>query len=235
MALVTLNQGELGDYLFFDAHELTDTYISHRQTVLPQPWPIERYFPQDGFLLHDALWWPDFPRSARQLMTMYAETGWPSIDGVIAVQPEAASMLLDLTGSFSVDFQGQHRQITADNVYSEIERLRPQPTDASEQMLAHKQMLGLIGKSLIERLKTADRHALLDALKRLGEAILEAVHTPQDLASIVAGSLVDANLAGHDSHGVIRLTSYVAGVRSGQVRPAARPVVESLRTEPARR
>ena len=53
-------------------------------------------------------------------------------------------------------------------------------------------------------------------LKRLGQAILEAVGTPEDLAAIVAGSLVDANLAGHDSHGVIRLTSYVAGVRNGE-------------------
>ena len=65
-------------------------------------------------------------------------------------------------------------------------------------------------------------------LKRFGQAILEAVDTPKDLASIVAGSLVEANLAGHDSHGVIRLTSYVAGVRTGQVQPTARAVVESL-------
>ena len=39
---------------------------------------------------------------------------------------------------------------------------------------------------------------------------------------MVAESLVDANLAGHDSHGVIRIPSYVASVRSGQVKPAAR-------------
>jgi LDH2 family malate/lactate/ureidoglycolate dehydrogenase len=65
-------------------------------------------------------------------------------------------------------------------------------------------------------------------LRRLAREILEAVGTPEDIASIVAESLVDANLAGHDSHGVIRLTSYVAGVRTGQVQPAARPVVESL-------
>jgi len=65
-------------------------------------------------------------------------------------------------------------------------------------------------------------------LKRLGQAILEAVGTPVDLASIVAASLVDANLAGHDSHGVIRLPSYVASARTGRVKPAARAQVESL-------
>ena len=62
----------------------------------------------------------------------------------------------------------------------------------------------------------------------LSRSILEAVGTPQDLASAVAASLVGANLAGHDSHGVIRLSAYVANVRSGQVRPAGRAQVHSL-------
>src|SRR5260370_887226 len=65
-------------------------------------------------------------------------------------------------------------------------------------------------------------------LRRSSQSILEAVGTPADLGSIVASSLVDANLAGHDSHGVIRLMSYIAGVRSGQVQPAARAGIESL-------
>ena len=64
-------------------------------------------------------------------------------------------------------------------------------------------------------------------LQRLGESILEAVGTPPDLARIVAASLVAANLAGHDSHGVMRLPSYVEFVRTGHVVPAARPSVES--------
>ena len=64
-------------------------------------------------------------------------------------------------------------------------------------------------------------------LQRLGESILEAVGTPPDLARIVAASLVAANLAGHDSHGVMRLPSYVEFVRAGRVVPGARPSVES--------
>ena len=39
----------------------------------------------------------------------------------------------------------------------------------------------------------------------------------------MAHSLVDANLAGHDSHGVIRIPSYVRAVRSGEVIPNAAP------------
>src|SRR5690348_6651352 len=62
-------------------------------------------------------------------------------------------------------------------------------------------------------------------LRRLGESILVAAGTPPDLAAVVAESLVDANLAGHDSHGVMRLINYVDFVRVGHVRPAARPEV----------
>ncbi len=65
------------------------------------------------------------------------------------------------------------------------------------------------------------------ALRRLAVSILAAVDTPPDLAAIVAESLVAANLAGHDSHGVMRLLSYVELVRSGQVKPAARPAVSA--------
>ncbi len=61
-----------------------------------------------------------------------------------------------------------------------------------------------------------------DELLGLSQSILEAVGTPSDLASTVARSLVDANLAGHDSHGVLRLPSYIEGVREGRVLAAAR-------------
>jgi LDH2 family malate/lactate/ureidoglycolate dehydrogenase len=63
---------------------------------------------------------------------------------------------------------------------------------------------------------------LVDELRHLATEIVAAAGTPSDLASIVGESLVDANLAGHDSHGVMRLCGYVAFVRAGDVQPAAR-------------
>jgi LDH2 family malate/lactate/ureidoglycolate dehydrogenase len=56
-------------------------------------------------------------------------------------------------------------------------------------------------------------------------SILEASGTPSGCAAIVAGALVDANLAGHDSHGVIRLIQYLDQVRSGALDPVAEPEV----------
>jgi len=58
-----------------------------------------------------------------------------------------------------------------------------------------------------------------------GCRIFEAVGADAPNARRVAEALVDANLAGHDSHGVIRIPQYVDAVRLGEVLPNARPSV----------
>jgi len=60
-------------------------------------------------------------------------------------------------------------------------------------------------------------------LTELGERIFAAVGSPPDIARRVAEALVDANLCGHDSHGVIRIPSYVEAVKAGHVIADARP------------
>ncbi|MGH2615278.1 MAG: Ldh family oxidoreductase, partial [Thermomicrobiales bacterium] len=64
-----------------------------------------------------------------------------------------------------------------------------------------------------------DVHA--PVLHRLACELLSAVGTAPENARIVADSLIDANLAGHDSHGVLRLPSYLQRARDGQIQPAA--------------
>jgi len=66
-------------------------------------------------------------------------------------------------------------------------------------------------------------------LRRLTEAIVVALGTPADLAQIVCDALVGANLAGHDSHGVMRLPWYAHSVRNGRIIPTARPLVAAYR------
>ena len=64
-----------------------------------------------------------------------------------------------------------------------------------------------------------------DRLHRVAVAVLEAAGTAPEGARIVADSLVDAKLAGHDSHGVIRLLGYLEAARNGHVDPAAEPTL----------
>jgi uncharacterized oxidoreductase len=58
-----------------------------------------------------------------------------------------------------------------------------------------------------------------DRLQRLSATILEAAGSRAAEAEKVAARLVDANLNGHDSHGVIRVPQYVDQVRSGDIAP----------------
>ncbi len=53
--------------------------------------------------------------------------------------------------------------------------------------------------------------------------ILGAGGARADYAAIVAEHLVDANLAGHDSHGVIRTPHYVRSIKKGDLHPSAEP------------
>ncbi len=54
---------------------------------------------------------------------------------------------------------------------------------------------------------------------------LASVGTHPDDAALVADSLLQGNLAGHDSHGVLRLPTYIEAAQQGQVKAGARPTV----------
>lgn len=69
-----------------------------------------------------------------------------------------------------------------------------------------------------------------DELTAFARELLQALGTPPTSAAAVAGSLVEADLAGHDSHGVRRLLPYTEFVHARQIDPAAEP---RLREEPS--
>lgn len=69
----------------------------------------------------------------------------------------------------------------------------------------------------------ADRPA--HQLREVTKAIFGAAGAPADLAAEMAEALVGANLAGHDSHGVIRIPAYLQQIKDGVLKPAARPTV----------
>lgn len=64
-----------------------------------------------------------------------------------------------------------------------------------------------------------------EPLEALSVRLVEAAGAPSDVAKLVARHLVDANLCGHDSHGVLRIPTYVDAIDRGQLNPAARPEV----------
>ncbi len=57
-------------------------------------------------------------------------------------------------------------------------------------------------------------------LRQFGRAIFQAAGLPEDQAHIVTDHLVDANLVGHDSHGIIRMPGYAQSLSKGGIQPA---------------
>lgn len=60
-----------------------------------------------------------------------------------------------------------------------------------------------------------------DQLRTVGADIFEALGAPREDAELVADLMVEANLTGFDSHGMIRLPTYARGVKMGAVKPGA--------------
>jgi hydroxycarboxylate dehydrogenase B len=79
----------------------------------------------------------------------------------------------------------------------------------------------------VQPVPTTQADVLIDFARRL---FVNAT-IPDAEATIVARSLVSANLCGHDSHGVIRIPQYVGFVRDGKLKPNVSLTV--LRETPA--
>ncbi len=74
-------------------------------------------------------------------------------------------------------------------------------------------------------------HIAADALTEFCAEVFERIGSKSGEARRVAASLVDANLTGHDSHGVIRMPRYLDWVRSGDIVP--NQTIERLVDTPA--
>jgi uncharacterized oxidoreductase len=70
-----------------------------------------------------------------------------------------------------------------------------------------------------------------ESLHSFARSLFEAGGVPADEAEVVARNLVDANLCGHDSHGVIRVVQYLGAVADGRLKPGA--AFEVVRETPA--
>ncbi len=71
-----------------------------------------------------------------------------------------------------------------------------------------------------------------EQLEKIAFHLFCAAGAPEEHSRIVAAHLADNNLAGHDSHGFIRIIQYIRQIKEGVIQPAAKPQIvnESLVT-----
>ena len=65
-----------------------------------------------------------------------------------------------------------------------------------------------------------------DALREYVQRIFVAAGAPEPDAACVAAHLVESNLKGHDSHGVVMAAGYLQSIRDGLTNPGAEPLTE---------
>src|SRR5262244_2468729 len=61
-----------------------------------------------------------------------------------------------------------------------------------------------------------------DRLTTIGAALLKAAGASDEEAHAVAAGCVNANLAGHDSHGIIAIPTYIDRIKAGHIVPGAK-------------
>jgi LDH2 family malate/lactate/ureidoglycolate dehydrogenase len=66
-----------------------------------------------------------------------------------------------------------------------------------------------------------------EQLEKICFHLLCAAGTPEDHSRIVAQHLAENNLAGHDSHGFIRIIQYIRQIKEGAIVPTAKPEIVS--------
>lgn len=64
-------------------------------------------------------------------------------------------------------------------------------------------------------------HVAADRLHQIGKALLVAAGSSDDEAEVVMRHCIDANLAGHDSHGIIQIPTYIDRIKVGHIVPRA--------------
>ncbi len=90
--------------------------LKGKKIVSPEPlWLVN---PHWNFW--DANWWPDWPKTAKNLMWFYEESGGPTVDGVISLTPSVVEKVLKITGP--IDMSEEYGLIIdADNFWESVQ------------------------------------------------------------------------------------------------------------------
>jgi hypothetical protein len=109
--LLTIDRGDILSMNIQDSYAVGDY-------VIPEvPGPLAKYMAAEGLVFRDSNWSPDFPTSAQLAIRLYqGDHPEAQIDGVIALDQSAISILLKATGPIVVE--GVPELISSDNLIS---------------------------------------------------------------------------------------------------------------------
>lgn len=130
--LLTMEGGRIASLQFEDANTV-DAWAGGWSLSKPYGFPPQPFYELMGidlFLFRDTNFWPDWPVAAEQGMALYryGKEDAPPLDGMIAINQQFLTMLLQVTGP--LDVAGMERRVSANNV---IENMREAWSAGEEQ------------------------------------------------------------------------------------------------------
>jgi len=117
----------------------------------------------------DANWSPDFPSSARQILSFYNSAGGPTVDGVLAVNASYVAELLELIGPVEMNDYG--RTIDSANFLLETQKIVELEYDTKENK--PKAFIGDLLAKLLERASDGDIDLFLAMLDKANLGLIE--------------------------------------------------------------
>jgi hypothetical protein len=189
IAFVEIERGQIVQYEFHDVYEISQDYQRVSDDGPNPPWAISAYVRPDKLQFQDANWWLNFPDTARVYMNMTNAAGWGVVDSVVAVQPEAITNLIEITGPISIEVQGETRVVTAENLEEEAERQRRLEREGQQIEVGHKEVISLIGEVLVDHLSQGERDDLIDAAFLMFDALdrrdMQAYHSSEGVQAFL--------------------------------------------------
>jgi hypothetical protein len=152
--IVKIDEGKISQ-LTIDGIYNPDGQLKER--VIP-PKPIQKM--SATWSMHDANWWPDFPKSAEKVAWFYQKTGGPTVDGVFAITPKIMEDFLQITGPITLDQYGV--TVNADN-FVEVTQYKVEK-DYDKQLNRPKQILADLAPVVLEKIMSAPPEKWVEVL-----------------------------------------------------------------------
>ena len=147
--MITISNGRIIQLEINPIGFLNQAYVDARNEVLPAPEPIREHLGQQEWFPHDANWSPDFPMVAAELSAMYADTGWPELQGIVAVNDSAVEAVLANIDPYELEVEDQTLVVASDNFIDLIQSFRGHGE-------LHKEVVAELGRSLIDQVLMTD-------------------------------------------------------------------------------
>lgn len=161
--IIKINEGNISQ-LFIDGIYNPDGQLKER--IIP-PKPIQKM--SATWSMHDANWWPDFPKSAEKIAWFYEKTGGPTVDGVIALTPKLMRNLLTITGPIKMEKYG----VTIDaNNFIELTQYEVE-VDYDKKMNRPKQFLADLAPIILEKIFSSPPEKWIQILGGFSDCLKE--------------------------------------------------------------